>query len=449
MTLGDPIINLIKKLLGRRRSKKIAVDGQYVISQAVHQISQADISPKAISVLEQLTRADHQAYLVGGGVRDLLLRKAPKDFDIATSATPNQVRRLFRQARIIGRRFKIVHVIFNREVIEVTTFRGHEHDSVDHKISEQGLVVRDNVFGTIEEDAWRRDFTINSLYYDIERNCIFDWTGGFKDLKEGLIRMIGEPAKRYAEDPVRMLRAVRFSAKLGFDIEEKTAAPIVGMSHLIGVVSNSRLFDEVLKLYHCGHAEKMHVLLVQYGLFEHLFKQTHQLLNASFPVNTLIQLALQNTDKRLQEDKPVTAAFLFSILLWFPVRHEADLLRASGIDPLPALDQAMSLVLSVQTKSTSIPKRFTMMMREIWLLQYRFQNRAGNRAERLAEHPRFRAAYDFLVIRALAGDESVALAEWWTQYQEVPEAERAQMIKALTEEPASKKRRRRKRTPRV
>ncbi len=433
------IIKLIKKLLRRSKAQKPTIDAAYIVPRSQHHVSKTDISPNALTVLNRLNKGGYQAFLVGGSVRDLLLHHSPKDFDVATNATPNQVRALFRNARIIGRRFKLAHILFHREIIEVATFRGHEPLDEQHKTNDQGMLIRDNVYGTLEEDAWRRDFTINSLYYNIEDASLVDFTGGVKDVKHRLIRMIGDPVVRYQEDPVRMLRAIRFSAKLQFTIAPETAAPLSELNTLITHVSNSRLFDEMTKLYQCGQGQAAQTLLVHYGLFPLLFSQTAELMHSAHPVEALLSMALENTDARIRDQKPVTPAFLFAILLWFPLISRVEQLKETGTDPLPALDQAMSLIISEQNKTVMIPKRFTLVMREIWLLQHRFAHRTGHRALHLLAHPRFRAAYDVLVLRALAGDESIELADWWTQFQEVSPSAQLDMIAALTPSTSEKK----------
>ena len=422
----------------RRPTKKNPnIDAKYIIERSKHNISQDDISPKAIEVLKRLNGAGFQAYLVGGGVRDLLIRKAPKDFDIATDATPNQIKKLFRNARIIGRRFKLVHILYHREIIEVATFRGPGNPKKGLRKNENGMLVCDNVYGSLEEDAWRRDLTINSLYYSIKDASIIDYTGGFADIENKKISIIGDAKTRYIEDPVRMLRALRFSAKMNFAMAASAANPITEMSHLIKEVPSSRLFEEIVKLFHCGAAETVIKLLFDYGFFAHLFNSTYEQINSSYPVKSFITIALQNTDRRIQDGKPVTPAFLFAALLWFPVLTEAEKFRKNGIEPLPALDKAMSAVIAAQAKTISIPKRFTQVMREIWLLQHRLINRSGSRAFRLLQHQRFRAAYDFLAIRALAGDADMQLADWWTQFQDASEDEKKAMVKKVT--PKTKK----------
>jgi len=438
------IIKFIKKLLKKNRAHKPAVSSTNIIPRNKHSISKADISNNALKVLNRLISGGFQAYLVGGSVRDLLLHKAPKDFDVATNATPNEIKNLFRNGRIIGRRFKLVHILFHREIIEVATFRGHDAVDDSHQTNERGMLVRDNVYGSLDEDAWRRDFTINSLYYNIHDSSIVDFTGGVDDVHNKLIRMIGDPVTRYKEDPVRMLRAIRFSAKLHFKLSLETEAPFPEISYLITHVSNSRLFDEMTKLYQCGEAETVQRLLMQYGLFQHLCPQTAHLLDSPYPLKALLGIALENTDTRIRDNKPVTPAFLFAILLWFPMLERSKQLHASGLDPLPALEKAMSVVIAEQNKVVSIPKRYTQVIREIWLLQYRFSKRLGTRASNLLQHPRFRAAYDFMALRAIAGDESMELADWWTTFQEVEEEEQHKMIAQIAPTMPAKPRQRRK-----
>lgn len=438
------IIRFIKQLLRQSRKQSSPVHTKHVIPRAQHDISKTDISMNALKVLNRLSSAGFEAFLVGGSVRDLLLRKAPKDFDVATNATPNQIKKLFRNARIIGRRFKLVHILFQREVIEVATFRGHEPIETQHRINERGMLIRDNVYGTLEEDAWRRDFTINSLYYNMNDGSIVDFTGGFKDIESRLIRIIGDPITRYKEDPVRMLRALRFSAKLNFELEQATAESLFSTNTLINHVSSSRLFDEMAKIYQCGNAEMVQGLLIKYGLFEKLFPLVHQLFESQYPVKALIGIALENTDTRIQDNKPITPAFLFAVLLWFPLMQCANQFRKEGLAPLPALEKAMSVVIAQQNQTISIPKRYTQIMREMWIMQYRFPRRAGKRAFNLLQHPRFRAAYDFLALRALAGDESIDLAQWWTIFQEESLEKQNAMVSALGA-PSMKKRRRKPR----
>lgn len=405
-------------------------------------------------------------------MRDLLLGREPKDFDVVTDARPEQLRELFRNARIIGRRFRLVHVHFGREIIEVATFRAIPHNADEWAESddiEDGEMVRDedeieaevaiarhvpaeagdqNVFGTWEEDAFRRDFTVNALYYDIRDFSLVDYVGGMADIKAGVIRVIGDPETRYREDPVRMLRAARFAAKLGLKIEERTAAPITKLAPLLADVPPARLFEEVLKLFHGGHALATFELLRHHGLFRYLFPLTDETLAAEedgFP-HTLVPRALANTDARVNDDKSVTPAFLFAALLWEPVREQTASLTANGMPPFDAFQRATDNVLREQLRHVSIPKRFSVPMREIWSMQSRFERRGGSQAQRLFEHKRFRAAYDFLLLRADVGETSAELSDWWTRFQQVGENDRRTMSAgaAPAGEGGGKKRRRRR-----
>lgn len=391
---GDAIIKFIKKLLRKSRNNHPLIDANYIVPRSLHNVSKTDISMNALKVLNRLISSGFQAYLVGGSVRDLLLGKSPKDFDVATNATPVQIKKLFRNARVIGRRFKLVHIIFHRDIIEVATFRKGSDLAEEN---EKGMLIRDNTYGTVNDDAWRRDFTINSLYYNIEDSSIVDFTGGVSDIKARSLRIIGDPVKRYQEDPVRMLRALRFSAKLHFTLDKETAEPLSKLAPLIKHISGSRLFDEMVKLYQCGEAETVHRMLLENRLFNYLFHQTFTAMKGPFPVNAFIGIALESTDTRIRDNKPVTPAFLFAVFLWFPLKTMViNLQEKENSDPLPALEKAMALVINEQNQVITIPKRYTQVMREIWLLQFRFSKRAGHRAFNLLQHPRFRAAYDFL-----------------------------------------------------
>jgi poly(A) polymerase len=419
--------------LHRTKGRHSTATPSHIIPPRQHNLSKKDISSNALNVLNRLNSAGFQAYLVGGSVRDLLLGKVPKDFDVATNATPTQVRNLFRNGRVIGRRFKLVHVIFHRDIIEVATFRGSDAiKQTNQRTNDQGMLIRDNVYGTLEQDAWRRDFTINSLYYNIDDGAIADFTQGINDIYNNVIRLIGDPDTRYQEDPVRMLRAIRFGAKLNFNLAPTTAEPIVRFGGLIRHVSSSRLFDETTKLYQCGEAKKVQALLLTHQLFGQLFSQTHALLESAYPVKLFIDLALESTDARIKDNKPITPAFLYAVILWFPLINTTKDLKSKAQSPLVALEHAMTAVINEQNQVIAIPKRFTQVMREIWLLQYRFSKRTGGRAATLVAHPRFRAAYDFLALRALAGDESMELAQWWTTYQDLSDIQRADMVAALT-----------------
>ncbi|OEY66512.1 polynucleotide adenylyltransferase PcnB [Marinobacter sp. X15-166B] len=414
-----------------------------------HNVSRAVISEPAKKVLARLNNAGFEAYLVGGGVRDILLEDRPKDFDIATSATPEEVHDLFRNSRLIGRRFRIVHVLFGREVIEVTTFRGNGADAdaePDHlrKSNEHGLLLRDNVYGSLEEDALRRDFTVNALYYCIRDFTVIDFADGIEDLHNRQLRLIGDPETRYREDPVRMLRAIRFAAKLDFDIEPLTEAPIRTLAPLLSLIPPARLFEEVLKLLSAGHGEATYDLLIEYDLLAPLFPATAKALAAGEP-DELIRQALRNTDDRVAQGKSVTPYFLFAALLWPALQIEWRRLQDRGEPVQPALHQAIGQVIGRQVKATAIPKRVSVPMKEVWELQMRLPRRQGKRALASLDHPRFRAAYDFLLIRESAGELEPGLGKWWTDFQRVDDRARERMLSELSgSEP---RRRRRRRSP--
>lgn len=383
-----------------------------ILTHNRHKISHQQISKNALSVLYRLDEAGYRALLVGGAVRDLWLGKKPKDFDVATNATPEQIARLFHNCRLIGRRFRLAHVHFGRDIIEVATFRGH------HKQSHSGMIKRDNVYGKVEEDALRRDFTINALYYDIQDGSILDYASGLADLKHRKIRLLGQPQLRYAEDPVRMIRAIRFAAKLNFTIQIDAERLIYKQAALLRNVPPARLFDEVLKLFLGGNAIKTFALLRQYQLFPLLFPLTEKSLKQNeIWTFKLIQQGMQNTDQRIQEGKPVTPAFLFAIFLWESIRCHAKKMETNGLHSYPALQQAISSAMAKQLKYIAIPKRISSQIREIWTLQYRFQNTHSKKAKALLEHPRFRAAYDFLLLRVHAGEIPQHWADFWTQLQ--------------------------------
>lgn len=427
-----------------------------VLGSNQHPLRHEQISRNAVGVVDRLQKAGYQAYLVGGCVRDLLLGLEPKDFDVATSATPEQVRAEFRNARVIGRRFKLVHVHFGREIIEVATFRTNHPQGEDDEDShlaarnESGRILRDNVYGSQEDDAQRRDFTINALYYDPASERILDYAHGMHDIRNRLVRLIGDPTQRYQEDPVRMLRAVRFAAKLDFDIEKHSAAPIRQLAHLLNDIPASRLFDEVLKLFLAGQGERTFDLLCEYGLFAPLFPASAAALKREPEyVGSLIRQALANTDERIRLGKPVTPAFLFAALLWPALPARAAALQASGMPPIPALQEAAHEVIGEQCRRTAIPKRFSLPLREIWDMQERLPRRQGRRADLLLENPRFRAGYDFLLLRESAGEQTGDLGEWWTRYQEVSDSERRNMIRELSSGPdGAKAPRKRRRNPR-
>jgi poly(A) polymerase len=409
-----------------------------VLNGSQHSLQRNQFSRYAVSIVERLQNAGYQAYLVGGCVRDLMLGITPKDFDVATSATPEQVRAEFRNARIIGRRFKLVHIHFGREIIEVATFRANhpqdeeDEDSNQSSRNESGRILRDNVYGTLEEDAQRRDFTINALYYDPVTERVLDYANGVHDIRNRLIRLIGDPQQRYKEDPVRMLRAVRFAAKLDFGIEKHSATPIRPLAPMLRDIPAARLFEEVLKLFLSGYAEPSFEMLVDLELFEPLFPASSKALeyNPTY-THTLISEALANTDLRVKQNKPVTPAFLFAALLWPALPARVLRLQERGMPPIPAMQEAAHELIAEQCQRIAIPKRFTMPIREIWDMQERLPRRSGKRADLLLDNPRFRAGYDFLLLRESAGEETDGLGDWWTEYQDANEAGRRDMIRDL------------------
>ena len=460
----------------------VAPRAPLIIPRNEHSISRANISPNALKVLYRLHEAGYQAFLVGGAVRDLLLGLTPKDFDVATDALPEDVRRLFRNCRLIGRRFRLAHVHFGQEIIEVATFRAAAaperedaeededgesdaapvaatDDSAHRAVDERGRILRDNIYGTVDEDVWRRDFAANALYYNIEDFSVWDYVGGVEDVRARRLRLIGDPEHRYREDPVRMLRAVRFAAKLDFSIDAATEEPIRRLAYLLDGVPAARLFDESLKLFLSGFGAKSYELLKHYGLFEHLFPATaaaFALQPYAYAEEMLVR-GLANTDARVREDKPVTPTFLFAILLFGPVLREMNERQAGASPDTTVLMDACDTVLKRQQARVSIPKRFSMPMRELLMLQPRFNRRSGAKALSILQHPRFRAAFDFLLLRAECGVADPELAQWWTQVQTLPQEERLKMVAARpgeadeqgATEGAPKRRRRRRRRPAV
>jgi poly(A) polymerase len=399
-----------------------------IIPRSEHNISRADISKNALKVLYRLKDAGYQAFLVGGSVRDLLLGGHPKDFDVATDADPEEVRALFGNSRLIGRRFRLAHVRFGREIIEVATFRGRggEEVSAEHRevSSETGRLLRDNVYGTIEEDVWRRDFTANALYYNIADFSVWDFVGGVADIRARTLRLIGDAETRYREDPVRMLRAARFAAKLRFNVHMETGEPIRRLAHLVDGIPPARLFEEFLKLFQAGHALGSYRALRYFGLFEHLFPATAGWLAAGGETREhFIEAALANTDQRVAENRPVTPMFLFGVLLWGPTRERASRLMGEGMPEVTALAVAAEELTREQTARISVPRRFSTPMREMLQLQPRFLKRKGGRALAFLEGSRFRAAYDLMMLRQILGEVDEELAGWWRSVQALPPAE--------------------------
>lgn len=402
------------------------------------------ISKNAQKVLSRLNGAGYEAYLVGGGVRDLLLGIKPKDFDIATDATPEQVKQLFKNCRLIGRRFRLAHVMFGRDIIEVATFRGHHKP--EHQVknkSESGMLLRDNVYGTIEEDVLRRDFTVNALYFSIKDHSIIDFVGGIEDIEARKLHLIGDTENRYREDPVRMIRAVRLATKLDLNIDEASQALIPQLASTLTGVPKARLWEEMLKLFLSGHAQASMECLNKLQLLPPLFPQTLATMEDNELAARFVSQALANTDLRIANNKTVTPAFLFAALLWHPLQEK---LKALGVEEnqYETTSKIASKVISEQCDHIAIPRRFSVIIKEIWMLQLRLPKRFGNRAQKLLSLPRFRAAYDFLLLREESGEQLDGLGQWWTEFQEADETEQRAMVSALRSGPGKKRKRRRK-----
>jgi poly(A) polymerase len=432
---------MIKKFI--RRVLGLPSENEQRLPRESHDLSRGAISPSAARVCAALREAGFSAYVVGGAVRDLLLGIAPKDFDIATDARPEQIRPLFRRALIIGRRFRLVHVMFGSDTVEVSTFRGADAGTAEK--DEHGRVLRDNVFGTLEEDARRRDFTVNALYFDPATEELVDFHGGLADLKKRMLRVIGDPEIRYREDPVRMLRAVRLAAKLGLTLDPATREPIRSLAPLMERVPPARLFDEMLKLLLSGHASACLRQLRDVGLHRGLLPLLDVILEQPLG-ERFVTLALAQTDERVLAERPVSPAFLFAALLWHEVLAAWKARQARGERALPALEAAMDEVLDTQCAKLAITRKLTATMREVWAMQPRFEQRSGNRAYRLLESPRFRMAYDFLALRAASGEVPADLEEWWRAFQGADAESRKAMLLPDTG-PRKRRRRRRKKRP--
>jgi len=428
---------LIKKFI-RRVLRFGSGSEPRTVPKAQHGIGREAISQGSRKVCEVLHAQGHQAYVVGGAVRDLLLGLRPKDFDVATDAYPEEVHKLFRRSRLIGKRFKLVHVMFGEETVEVSTFRARTPAETD----EHGRVLRDNIYGTREDDSIRRDFTINALYYDPASEALLDYHNGLRDLQRKSVRIIGDARARYREDPLRMLRAVRFAAKAGFSIDERTRKPIRELAHLVGNVPPSRVYEEMQKLLLSGHAATGLRELRSEGLHHGLLP----LLDVIFeqPMGErFVTLALEQTDSRVRSGKSVSPAFLFAALLWHEVLAAWKKAEQRGLKPIPALFEAMDTVLDIQTDKLAVPRRLTAVMKEIWALQPRFEQRSGRRPFGLLAHERFRAGFDFLVLRSGSGEAPEELAQWWEKFQHSGEAERQAML--MAPQPGERKGRRRRR----
>ncbi len=430
---------MIKRFI--RRVLGLRTDAPQRVPRERHSLRRGAISNGALKVCDVLRDAGFVAYVVGGAARDLLLDIRPKDFDIATNARPEQVKPLFRRALVIGRRFRLVHVMLGGETVETSTFRAADADTTQK--SEHGRVLRDNVFGSQEEDARRRDFTINALYFDPASEEIVDYHGGLADLKKHLLRIIGDPETRFREDPVRMLRAVRLAAKLGFTIESATRAPIRRLAPLLEHVPPARLYDEMLKLLMSGHASACVRQLREEGLSKGVLPLLDVILEQPLG-ERFVTLALAQTDERVQSGRPVSPAFLFAALLWHEVLAASKARQAKGERPLPALEAAMDKVLDAQFEKLALTRKLTAIMREVWVMQPRFEHRGGQRPYRLLESPRFRMAYDFLALRAASGEVSAELEAWWRAFQAADAETRQAML--LPDTGPRKKRRRRRRS---
>ena len=471
------VINLCKRVFSKKVSKTIAkttpkkdgnksarsntnvttasFDNPLIFSRDQHPVSRKLLSPNALKVLYRLNKGGFDAYLVGGGVRDILLGFKPKDFDIATNATPDEIKELFRNCRLIGRRFRLAHIVFGREIIEVATFRGH-HDNASEqeksckktsKQSEDGMLLRDNIYGSIDEDAERRDFSINALYYSAKDFKVYDFANGVQDVNDKVIRLIGDPDTRYREDPVRMLRAIRFATKLDMQISDETKAPIKELSSLMANIPAARLFEEFLKMFIAGKAVANFEQLRSYNLFGYFFPAVEQALNDESDQQRFlldfIMLAMENTDKRINNDQRVTPAFLFAAMLWYPLqKHIQQIKVTTQLTPQDVFFAALNEIMPEQQRSIAIPKRFQAVIKDIWILQDKLGRREGKRAFKTLEHPKFRAGYDFLLLRAQIEDtdELKELAHWWTDFQEVSNEARIQMIKGVKLPQGSKRR---------
>ncbi|HET6719175.1 MAG TPA: polynucleotide adenylyltransferase PcnB [Rhodocyclaceae bacterium] len=433
------IRKLISRVFGPAKSRQATPGKAAVIVASRHGVRPEQLSSGGRRTVEGLQQAGFEAYIVGGAVRDMLLGRAPKDFDVATNATPEQVRATFRRSRIIGRRFQIVHVMMGGETIEVTTFRG----SADQETDAHGRILRDNVWGTMEEDALRRDFTVNALYYDPKKDRIVDYHHGVADLEQKTLRVIGDASTRYREDPVRMLRAVRFAAKLGLNLDRKASQPIRELADLLENVPAARIFDEMMKLLTSGHSVECLRRLREEGLHHGLMPLLDIIMDQPLG-EKFVNLALSKTDDRVREGKPLSPGYLFATLLWHEVLARWEQIKAKGEASMPALHQAMDEVIDQQCERTALTRRIAGDIKDILALQPRFEARSGRRPFTLLTQPRFKAGFDFLLLRAEAGEVEQELADWWSRFMHADEDERADMLLAAPKEGPKKRRRRRK-----
>ncbi|MGR8947563.1 MAG: polynucleotide adenylyltransferase PcnB [Gammaproteobacteria bacterium] len=442
---SSKLLNFSKKASSSKAPSSAERLKAKIYSRDQHNLSRKNIAESALKVLYRLHKAGFEAYLVGGAVRDLLLGFAPKDFDVATNARPEEICELFRNSRMIGRRFKLVHVRFGREIIEVATFRAApEGQSDDSAISDQGRILRDNVYGELVDDAWRRDFTINALYYNIADFSIVDYVDGVSDVRARRLRLIGDAAVRYPEDPMRLLRAIRFAAKLGVNIDAETERAFEQYGELLKNIPPARMFDEVVKLFHCGAGATAVELLIKYQLMEILFPSFAEIKKSAHLEQhiEMMSRATANTDKRLAAEKSVTPAFVLAAILWHAQRYYFDELNGADMSVYEKEQRAHDKAIETQLSRVAIPRRFTSYVREIWSLQKKFEKRTPKRVERLISHRRFRTAYDFLILRHESGEDVGELADWWTRYEHGTTEQRAALMQELT--PNKPKRRRRK-----
>lgn len=460
---------MCKKVFSKKETDKVTslLEQPNVLTRDQHPVSRKLLSPSALKVLYRLNKGGYDAYLVGGGVRDILLGMEPKDFDIVTNATPEQIKALFRNCRLIGRRFRLAHIVFGREIIEVATFRGH-HDSAAEKEkscqktskqSEHGMLLRDNIYGSIEEDAERRDFTINALYYSAIDFKVHDFADGVKDIAQRRIRLIGDPETRYREDPVRMLRAIRFATKLDMEISPETKAPIAELSSLLENIPAARMFEEFSKLFISGKAVANFEQLRHFDLFKYFFPALDNMLEEerSDFAQDFVELSMTNTDIRINNNQRVTPAFLFAAMLWYPLQEKIQIVKTKEqLSPQDAFFAALGEIMSIQQQSIAIPKRFQAVMKDIWILQDRLSKRDGKRAFKAYEHPKFRAGYDFLLLRAQIEENNnpqgklTELAKWWTDFQNVSAETQQHMIKSVTQSRSGPRRSpRRRKKPRT
>ncbi len=417
-------------------------------SKNQHNLSREQFSPASRTIIQQLKDHGYEAYVVGGAIRDLLLNKTPKDFDVVTSATPEQIKSVFRRrCRLIGRRFRLAHVYIDRDLIEVATFRSASSDDTENsgdRLIRNGQIIRDNVYGRIDQDALRRDFTANALYFDPDEETILDFVNGYKDIGARTLNLIGEPVRRFTEDPVRMLRAVRFAVKLGLQLQPDCAAAIAPNAHCLGNVAPARLFDELIKIFHSGYAEDAFALLREHALFAQLFPEVERIMEEKSEYETLFRTAFANTDKRIAAGKPVTPVFLFSVLLWPQAEQLFRQHRHNGLPEFDAMNLAATQVFEEQRENIFVPRVIQAGIRHIWVLQLRFLRNRGKRVFSTLAHPRFRAAYDFLLLRQIIQPELADLAQWWTKIQEVSPEEKREMIFGGGEKKSRRRRRRKK-----